>query len=221
MESTTTPKNWLDVWLRHWNVTYGCVQELPTNCLTNSVGKELLPFQKVICCCLLGLHVTCLPILKHVPFFDFLGKKIAHFLHDYHSSSFPYLAFEESNGEHNQLTTQQIQNLVGRTQTYALGGMHIMRISFWGLNHGADARDILRKDPMHAFDHGVSEQMIKSTVIELQKLERALGMSKNRLVTRFVKCLTLQCANNIQIAQHITLLRFKRRDVLEFVETLA
>jgi len=108
-----------------------------------------------------------------------------------------------------------------RLRKHALGGMHIMRNSFWGLNHGADVRDILRKDPMHAFDHGVSEQMIKSTVIELQKLERALGITKNRLVTRFVKCLTLQCANNIQIAQHITLLRFKRRDVLELVENLA
>jgi hypothetical protein len=122
MESITTPKNWLDVWLHHRNVTYGCMQELLTNCLTNSVGKALLPFQKVICCCLLGLDMTCLPILKHVPFFDFFWGKVAHFLHDFHSSSFPYLAFEESNGEHNQLTTQQIQNSLGRTQTYVSGG---------------------------------------------------------------------------------------------------
>jgi len=75
MESITTPKNWLDVWLHHRNVTHGCMQELLTNCLTNSVGKALLPFKKVICCCLLGLDMTCLPILKHVLFFDFLGGK--------------------------------------------------------------------------------------------------------------------------------------------------
>ena len=59
---------------------------------------------------------------KTRPILRFLGKKIAHFLHDYHSSSFPYLGFEESNGEHNQLTPQQLQNLVGRTQTYVSGG---------------------------------------------------------------------------------------------------
>jgi len=59
---------------------------------------------------------------KTRPILRFFGGKVAHFLHDFHSSSFPYLAFEESNGEHNQLTTQQIQNSLGRTQTYVSGG---------------------------------------------------------------------------------------------------
>jgi hypothetical protein len=57
--------------------------------------------------------------------------------------------------------------------------MHMARNAFWGLNHGVDVRDILRKDCMHAFDHGVSEQMMKSTIPELHSLE-SIGDTKEQ-----------------------------------------
>jgi hypothetical protein len=102
-----------------------------------------------------------------------------------------------------------------------MNGMHIARNAFWGLNHGVCARDILRKDYMHAFDHGVSEQMMTSTVEELHRLEKSLGIQKNRIVKRFIS--SLQCSR-FQVGQgsslHTTLLRFKR-SVLDYVGNLA
>ena len=69
--------------------------------------------------------------------------------------------------------------LYDRLKTH-MNGMNMARNAFWGLNHGVCARDILRKDCMHAFEHGVSEQMMKSTIHERYTREGPRFESKAR-----------------------------------------
>ena len=83
--------------------------------------------------------------------------------------------------------------LYDRLKTH-MNGMNMARNAFWGLNHGVCARDILRKDCMHAFEHGVSEQLMKSTIREPHLLEKALLIIKNKIVKRFISSLQLQCS---------------------------
>ena len=75
---------------------------------------------------------------------------------------------------------------------------------------------------MHAFEHGVSEQMMKSTIHELHLLENALGLKKNMIVKRFVSSLELQCSKfGAGASLPTTLLRFKRRDLVDYIGNLA
>ena len=62
------------------------------------------------------------------------------------------------------IPTRHCKSAVYERLKLHMNGMHIVKNAFWGLNHGVNVRYIVRKDTMHAFDHGVSEQMMKSTI---------------------------------------------------------
>ena len=54
--------------------------------------------------------------VKHHSVLQYLGKKIAHFLHDYHRDWFPRLGLPPPNGQHKQLFPFQIKKLLRTLQ---------------------------------------------------------------------------------------------------------
>lgn len=100
----------------------------------------------------------------------------------------------------------------------ALGGMHIIKNAFWDVVHDVNIRDLSVKDPLHCMDHGVSELIMKCTIQRLRDLEVSLGLHRHTLVNQFLSRLRIICHHD---THQVSLLRFKRSDVMDYVENLA
>ena len=63
---------------------------------------------------------------------EYLGKKIAHFLHDYHRDWFPRLDLPPTNGEHKQLipfpARQEPFATIGKISRYNAGQTRDLRV---------------------------------------------------------------------------------------------
>jgi hypothetical protein len=100
----------------------------------------------------------------------------------------------------------------------ALGGIHIIKNAFWGVVHDVDIRDLSVKDPLHCMDHGVSELIMKCTIQRLLDLAVSLGLHLYTLVNQFLSSLRIICHHD---THQVSLLQFKRSDVMDYVENLA
>jgi hypothetical protein len=68
-------------------------------------------------------------IFKGRPILRFLGAKIAHFLHDYHHEKIGHGVLAAPNGQHNQLSSQEISHFLHRIQhARAFGLLKIIKI---------------------------------------------------------------------------------------------
>ena len=74
------------------------------------------------------------------------------------------------------------------------------------------------KDPMHAFDHGVSINMCKATVRTIRQLESSLGLPSDTLVSKLTVRLHNLCSS--LTSKHTTLMGFTHQSIVSLFETL-
>ena len=74
------------------------------------------------------------------------------------------------------------------------------------------------KDPMHAFDHGVSINMCTATVKTIRQLESSRGLPSDTLVSKLTARLHNLCSS--LTSKHTTLMGFTHQSIVSLFETL-